>query len=203
MKDHDKTAPQSAGKGVSRRRAMQIAGAAGLSGTAFGRLLVSPRPAAAAGYDPLKYKGTELNMLLVPEGEDRVMADLMPQFEAETGMKLNITAPAVGPLIEKTLQNLKADRSGFELINYLGFLTTQQVGGGYFEQLNSYIENTDETPPDWDFADFIPNAVKNVGIFDLKTHGRGQGKDIYGIPGMHSGSVIYFYRKDLFDAAGL
>jgi multiple sugar transport system substrate-binding protein len=203
MKDHDKTAPPSAGNGVSRRRAMQIAGAAGLSGAAFGRLLVSPRPAQAAGYDPLKYKGTELNMLLVPEGEDRVMADLMPQFEAETGMKLNITAPAVGPLIEKTLQNLKADRSGFELINYLGFLTTQQVGGGYFEQLNSYIENAEETPPDWDFADFIPNAVKNVGIFDLKTHGRGQGNDIYGIPGMHSGSVIYFYRKDLFDAAGL
>jgi ABC-type glycerol-3-phosphate transport system substrate-binding protein len=26
---------------------------------------------------------------------------------------------------------------------------------------------------------------------------------VYGIPGLHSGSVIYFYRKDLFDAAGL
>src|SRR5690242_20943736 len=133
MKDHDKTAPPSAGKGVSRRRAMQIAGAAGLSGAAFGRLLV-PRPAAAAAYDPMKYKGTELNMLLVPEGEDKVMADLMPQFEEETGMRLNISSPAVGPLVEKTLQNLKAERSGFELINYLGFLTTQQVGGGYFEQ---------------------------------------------------------------------
>ena len=31
----------------------------------------------------------------------------------------------------------------------------------------------------------------------------GQGNDVYGIPGLHSGSVIYFYRKDLFDAAGL
>ena len=31
----------------------------------------------------------------------------------------------------------------------------------------------------------------------------GEGNDIYGIPGLHSGSVIYFYRKDLFDAAGL
>src|SRR5260221_9666999 len=161
--------------GVSRRRVMQTAAAVGLSGTALGRMLIAPRPARAAAFDPMKYKGTELNMLLVPEGEDRVMADLMPQFEAETGMKLNITAPAVGPLIEKTLQNLKADRSGFELINYLGFLTTQQVGGGYFEQLNSYIWNVDETPPDWDFSDFIPNAAKDVGIFDLTPHGCGQG----------------------------
>ena len=45
--------------------------------------------------------------------------------------------------------------------------------------------------------------MKNVGIYDLKNHTLGQGNDVYGIPGLHSGSVIYFYRKDLFDAAGL
>ena len=45
--------------------------------------------------------------------------------------------------------------------------------------------------------------MKNVGIYDLKNHTLGQGSDVYGIPGLHSGSVIYFYRKDLFDAAGL
>ena len=58
------------------------------------------------------------------------------------------------------------------------------------------------TPADWDFGDFIPAAVQNVGRYNLKTHTKG-GNDIYGIPGLHSGSVIYFYRKDLFDAAGL
>jgi ABC-type glycerol-3-phosphate transport system substrate-binding protein len=31
----------------------------------------------------------------------------------------------------------------------------------------------------------------------------GQGSDVYGVPAIHSGSVIYFYRKDLFEAAGL
>ena len=70
-------------------------------------------------------------------------------------------------------------------------------------QLNDLIDDADETPPDWDFADFIPGALKNVGIYDLKTHNVGVGSDVYGIPGLHSGSVIYFYRKDLFDAAGL
>ena len=145
MKDKDKdatpltVAPTRNSKGLSRRRVMQTATAVGLSGTALGGLLLPASPAKAAAFDPMKYKGTELNMLLVPEGEDKVMVDLMPQFEAETGMKLNITAPAVGPLIEKTLQNLKADKSGFEIINYLGFLTTQQVGGGYFTQLNDLI----------------------------------------------------------------
>ena len=88
-------------------------------------------------------------------------------------------------------------------MNISGFLTTQQVGGGYFEQLNNYIDDPNETPPDWDFKDFIPGALRNVGIYDLKNHTLGQGNDVYGIPGLHSGSVIYFYRKDLFDAAGL
>ena len=203
MNKKDKDARPTTGaqrlSGVTRRRVMQVAGAAGM-------IASLPRvfpQAKAAGFDPMKYKGMEINMLVVPEGEDRVMAELMPQFEAETGMKLNITAPAIGPLIEKALQNLKADKSSFELINYLGFLTTQQVGAGYFEQLNSYVSNAEETPADWDFADFIPGAVKNVGIFDLKNHKRGVGNDLYGIPCMHSGSAIYFYRKDLFEAAGL
>ncbi len=188
---------------ATRRRIMQAAGAMGLSGTVLGGLLGAAAPAKAAGFDPKKYAGTKLSILMIGgEGDERALADLLPQFEAETGMKLEISAPALGPLIEKTVQVLKADSPSFDLVNYLGFLTTQQVGGGYFQRLNDYIDNAEETPPDWDFPDFIPAAVYNVGRYDLKTHKKG-GNDIYGIPSLHSGSVIYFYRKDLFDAAGL
>lgn len=137
------------------------------------------------------------------EKDDQALRDLLPELKAETGIDVEITAPAIGPLIQKTLQNLKADQSSFELIMYLGFLTTQQVGGGYYQQLNDLIENHDETPPDWDFEDFIPGAVRNVGIFDMASGTVGKGSDVYAIPGIHSGSAIYFYRKDLFDAAGL
>lgn len=193
-----------AGTGISRRRILQGAGAVGLSGTMMGALLGQTRPAAAAGYDPKRYAGTKLSILMTgDENDHRALGDLLPQLEAETGIKLEITSPALGALIEKTLQNLKADRSNFELVEYLGFLTTQQVGGGYFEQLNAYIDDPNQTPPDWDFKDFIPGALHNVGIYDKKAHTLGQGSDVYGIPGLHSGSVIYFYRKDLFDAAGL
>jgi multiple sugar transport system substrate-binding protein len=185
---------------LNRRHLLQgsaLALAAALAGSEASRAL-------SAGYDPKKYAGTKLSILMTgDENDHRALGDLLPELEAETGIKLEITSPALGALIEKTLQNLKAPQSSFELIEYLGFLTTQQVGGGYFEQLNSYIDNAEETPPDWDFADFIPAALKNVGIYDMKKRAVGQGSDVYGIPGLHSGSVIYFYRKDLFDAAGL
>jgi ABC-type glycerol-3-phosphate transport system substrate-binding protein len=208
MGENDKVAPEMAvAVALGRRHVLQRAGALGLSAAALGGGLFAgsaPRAASAAGFDPKKYAGTKLSILMTgDENDHRALADLLPQLEAETGIKLEITSPALGALIEKTLQNLKADRSSFELIEYLGFLATQQIGGGYFSQLNALIDDPNETPADWDFSDFIPGALKNVGIYDLKTHNVGQGSDVYGVPGLHSGSVIYFYRKDLFEAAGL
>ncbi len=187
---------------IDRRRLMAGAGALGLSAALGGQVGIGS--AFGAGYDPKKYAGTKISLLMVgDENDDRALIELLPEFTAETGIELEVTAPAIGVQIEKGLQNLKAEQSSFELINYLGFLTTQQVGGGYFMQLNEFIDNPEETPPDWDFADFIPATVRNVGIYDAKSATVGVGNDIFGIPGLHSGSVIYFYRKDLFEKAGL
>src|SRR5688572_5007719 len=172
--------------GVTRRELMQRASMLGLA-AAFGGF-GGAMPAFAADFDMKKYAGTKISLLMTgDENDHRVLAELMPQFVEETGMELEITSPALGALIEKTLQNLKAERSSFDLINYLGFLTTQQVGGGYYDQLNAFIDNPEKTPPDWDIADIIPAAMKNVGIFDMATGTVGQGNDIYGIPGLHSG----------------
>ena len=197
------------GGGLNRRQIIQGAGAAGVTAAALPGLLggygaFGTSPASAADYDPLKYAGTEINILMTgDENDHRALDDLLPEMKAETGIDLVVSAPALGPLIEKTLQNLTAEQSSFELIEYLGFLTTQQVGAGYFTQLNSFIDDPSETPPDWDFDDFIPAAMRNVGYYDMATGTVGEGTDVYGVPGLHSGSVIYFYRKDLFEEAGL
>ena len=120
-----------------------MAGALGLTATFAGRLGVGD--AFGADFDMKKFAGTKLSILMTgDENDHRALADMLPQFTEETGMELEITSPALGALIEKTLQNLKADHSSFDLIEYLGFLTTQQVGGGYFEQLNAYIDDAVE-----------------------------------------------------------
>jgi multiple sugar transport system substrate-binding protein len=203
----DRSAPSQTREqgGLSRRRLMRNAGILGLSGAVLGELPghYMASAAQAATFDPRKYAGAKISLLMVGgEGDDKAIADLVPQLEAETGIRLEVEAPQLGPLIEKSFQIIKSDRSPFELISYLGFLTTQLVGAGGFDQLNSYIDNPDETPAEWDFKDFIPAAVNNVGIYNLKTHSK-DGSNIYGIPGFESTSCLYFYRKDLFDAAGL
>ena len=196
-------------RGLNRRQIIKGASAAGVTAAALPGLLSGHGPfgagsASAADYDPMKYAGTEINILMTgDENDHRALNDLLPEMKAETGIDLVVTSPALGPLIEKTLQNLKGEQSSFEIIEYLGFLTTQQVGGGYFSQLNDLIDDPSETPPDWDLGDFIPAAMRNVGYYDMATGTVGKGSDVYGVPGLHSGSVIYFYRKDLFEEAGL
>ncbi len=76
------------------------------------------------------------------------VADLPTQRDAETGIKMRIASPAPGPLIEKTLQNLEDARSSFELVGYLGVLTTQQVGRGYWARLDVSAQR----PIDWTIA---------------------------------------------------
>ena len=121
MEEQDKKARSALASGfaMNRRDLIQRAAALGAVGGLMGT--TSLTSAFAADYDPKKYAGTKISILMTgDENDHRALADLLPEFEAETGMTLEITSPALGPLIEKTLQNLKAPQSSFEIINYLG-----------------------------------------------------------------------------------
>ena len=113
------------GGGLNRRQIIQGAGAAGVTAAALPGLLgghgaFGTSPASAADYNPMKYAGTEINILMTgDENDHRALNDLLPEMKAETRIDLVVTSPALGPLIEKTLQNLKAEQSSFELIEYL------------------------------------------------------------------------------------
>ncbi len=190
---------------LSRRSFMAKSAALGASASVLSGVTFASRAAAQdAAYDPMKFAGTKLSILMTgSENDHRALADLLPLLKEETGIELEITAPALDALIPKTGQELAAPQSAFELINYLGFLTTGYMKNGSFLQLNAYKDDPAATPPDWDFPDFAKANLDNVGIFDPATSAIGVGDQLYGLPGLHSGSVVYFYRKDLFDAAGL
>src|SRR5689334_18538147 len=109
MQEEDKVARGRRGmgplrrEGFSRREVFRRAGALGLSGAMLGGFLGGGAvPARAAGYDPKKYAGTKLGILMTgDENDHRALGDLLPQLEAETGIRLEITSPALGALIEK------------------------------------------------------------------------------------------------------
>jgi multiple sugar transport system substrate-binding protein len=189
---------------LSRRSFLARTAALGAAASVAGGLSAAGRVAAQDAYDPMKYAGTKLSILMTgSENDHRALADLLPQLKDETGIELEISALALDALIPKTAQELAAPQAAFELIEYLGFLTTGYMKNGSFLQLNEFKDDPSKTPPDWDFPDFAQANLNNVAIFDPDTGMIGQGDKLFGIPGLHSGSVVYFYRTDLFEAAGI
>ena len=82
------------GGGLNRRQVIKGAGAAGVTAAALPGLLgghgaFGAGSASAADYDPMKYAGTEINILMTgDENDHRALDDLLPEMKAETGNQL-------------------------------------------------------------------------------------------------------------------
>jgi ABC-type glycerol-3-phosphate transport system substrate-binding protein len=185
---------------ISREQFIKKAGALGISAGAIGAMLaIAGKGTAADLREVRRYAGETVNMLVAAEGDEKGVKDKTPDFEKLTGIKLNTTALAVGPLLEKANQSIKAPTATYDAIMVLGFAVSQMVGGGFFAPLNGYVA---KTPKAYDFGDFPKGQLEYCGYFSIPRKNFG-GKTLYLIPGLHGGSVIYFYRKDLLKAAGL
>jgi multiple sugar transport system substrate-binding protein len=170
----------------------------GFSASAIGGMLAAAGKAnASAGR---AFAGKTINILVAAEGDDKGVRDKIPEIKRRFGIDVKMTALPVGPLNEKLSQNVKAPTSSFDAIMVLGFTVSAFVGGGFFEPLNKYLKRV---PAGYDFpGDFPRGELDYVGYYDVKRQRFG-GKTLYLIPGLHGGSVVLYYRKDLFKAAGL
>jgi ABC-type glycerol-3-phosphate transport system substrate-binding protein len=183
---------------TSRQDFVKRAAALGLSASTIGAILAGAGKASAA--ERRRFAGTTVNILIAAEGDDKGVHDKVGEVKQRFGIDLKYTALAVGPLIAKANQNLNAPTSSYDAMMVLGFTVTQMVGGGKFTPLNSYLK---KTPKGFDFPkDFPAGELQYVGYFDVPKQRFG-GKTLYLVPGLHGGSVILFYRKDLLSAAGL
>src|SRR3954453_9945021 len=183
---------------LSRQDFVRRAAAMGLSASTIGAILAGAGKASAA--EQRRFAGSTVHILIAAEGDDKGVHDKVGEVKQRFGIDLKYTALPVGPLLTKANQSLNAPSSAFDAIMVLGFSVTQMVGGGKFAPLNPYLK---KAPAGFDFPrDFPAGELEYVGYFDVK-HQRFGGKTLYLIPGLHGGSVVLFYRKDLFAAAGL
>jgi multiple sugar transport system substrate-binding protein len=185
--------------GMSRDDFIRRMGLLGFSATAIGGMLAAAGKAEASpAAQP--FAGKTISILVAAEGDDKGVADKIPDIKKKLGIDVKMTALPVGPLNEKLSQNVKAPTSSFDAIMVLGFVVSAFVGGGFFDPLNKYLKSV---PPGYDFPQDFPKGELNyVGYYDVK-HQRFGGRTLYLIPGLHGGSVVLFYRKDLFAKAGL
>lgn len=156
----------------------------------------------AGTVDPMKCAGKTVSVALVAGERDELgLQDKEAEIEAATGVNIEWSTEALGDLIASNNQNLEAPESSVDIMHMIGFTVAQQVGAGLMEPLQPYIDDPSKTPADWDFADFPAGQLQYTGYFDVAT-GEFGGDTLYLIPGIHSGSVLLFYRTDLVGGEG-
>jgi len=162
-----------------------------------------PVVAADGAFDPMACAGKAVRIALVDgERDEKGLQDKEAEIEAATGMDIQLTTMAIGQLGESIAQNLRAPESAFDIVHVIGFNVAATAGAGLLEELTPYVNDPAKTPADYDFADFPAGQLNYTGYFDPEA-GEFGGDKLFLIPGIHSGSVLLFYRKDLLDAAGI
>jgi multiple sugar transport system substrate-binding protein len=136
------------------------------------------------------------------ERDDMGLRDKEAELEAATGIDIQLTTMALAQLIESNNQTLRAPEAAFDIVHTIGFQVAATAGAGLLEELTPYVTDPAKTPADYDFADFPEGQLNYTGYFDPAT-GEFGGKQLFMIPGIHSGSVLMFYRPSLLKAAGL
>ncbi len=164
----------------------------------------------AGGFDWHRFEGTTIVLNFPAHLAYNKWIELIPEFEAKTGMKVEVDKMNYMRLHDKQLLELSKPSGDYDVISIVGPLwKTEYVKAGYLAPLDDYITDPTLTFPEYDYGDLIKAYVDVQGKVCLDC----KGTDIYlgGGPGTNthqyaipasSETSIFGYRKDLFDQAG-
>lgn len=126
-----------------------------------------------------------LTIATVNNSDMIVMQKLSSQWEQATGNKLNWLVLEENVLRQRVTTDIATKGAQFDIVTIGSFETPLWGKAGWLDTL-------DDLPADYDYDDIFP-PVKNALSHDGK---------LYAVP-FYAESSFTFYRKDLFDAAGL
>jgi multiple sugar transport system substrate-binding protein len=148
------------------------------------------KPAA----DPAKpFAGKTIRFVAANHNWTDVIKPMIPEFEKQTGIKVNMESYEEQQLTPKLTTEFTSNASTIDV-----FMTRPLQEGRLFsknkwyENLSPYLADTKKTPAEWDWKDFKKSAIDAVTLAGT----------VYAVPIVTEGEIVY-YRKDLFEKAGL
>lgn len=145
--------------------------------------LISSKVEAASG--ERQFEGVEIYIGCLARTLSDELKPFLADFEAETGIKVNIEQHAFDALRDKMMLEFAAGSGYFDIIylspGYLGEL----VENDYIMDISEYMETLD-----FQREDFLPAAI------EISRYGTGE--EIWGFPYLADTTVL-LYRKDLFE----
>lgn len=119
---------------------------------------------------------------------------LVAAYEEETGNQVSLAVTPFDGMVQKSLNAVQADESEFDLL---------QLNSQWFLQFYSsgYVSALDEIDPDFELdPEIIEYAYQTR--WNPETRRADENGDVFGLP-INGNLVIFFYRSDLYEAAGL
>ena len=175
-------------KGLSRRQIVR--GGAGSLLVPFS--LKSGKAVAQGGRKP--FDGVTLNISCWSGTYPKLIADYLPEFTEQTGIKVNYDTPGFPVYNQRADLELSTKGSGFDVLNVTFIYTSRWIGAGWLTPLDPYIKDPSKTPADFEFADFLEGSVQPL---------RSRTGEIFGIPWISDVQIAAASRFDLFKTNGL
>lgn len=131
------------------------------------------------------FEGTSIRFVMANHPWIESLTPLIPEFEASTGIKVNVETYATDQTSNKLAVELTSRTSSLDVL-FIRPLDEKKLFGqnGWLEPLDSYVANDS----DFDLNDFIPSALDTVTFEDKRI----------AMPITTEREILY-YRKDIFE----
>lgn len=145
--------------------------------------------------------GDQLNVLMYAAAQaDATEEAVIPEFEDETGITVNMDTAPFGDLLSQSLTTLQGNEAVYDVIDADMSLLPEFANEGYFEPLDDYVADSDVLSPE----NFIPKVWEDAAVY-------GPPGDYYNLDGetrinqipYQTNVLTMYYRQDLYDEAGL
>ena len=158
----------------------------------FARALA--QSAADARIDWKQFDGTAIDILLSRHPWQESIEPLIPEFEALTGIRVNVTKLPEQQFITKVSADLTAGSFAFDVFMTQFYEAPKFEKERWTASLDGFLANPDLTDPAWyDWDDFFPGAREIASI----------GGDYSDRIAITSEAQVLVYRTDVLEAAGV
>jgi multiple sugar transport system substrate-binding protein len=132
--------------------------------------------------------GTTLSIASMNDPFNYVIEEMLPMFEEETGIDVQMEIIPYNGLRERTMTDLVSGSASFDVITMDIVWMGEWAEAGFITQLDEYIESDNI-----DMDAFIPGALEGLAYWD---------GDTYGMP-IGAYHFLMHYRTDLLEEAGM
>ncbi len=154
---------------------------------------LGPVRASAAEFDWKQAQGSEIRVLTVRAWFGDHWRANLPEFEKLTGIKVIIEDYPEDPFRQKLAVEMSARSKGVDVFATGTMREGRQFAiSGWYADLGPFIQDPRLTSPGWDRGDFLESVWRAHQL----------GNKQVAVP-IQSNVQLLYYRKDLFDAAGL